>query len=48
MEKKLLGLFTKKDLQKTNQREFRIEKAIKKKDSNLYVKEKGCYNYFNR
>ena len=29
MVKKLLGLFMKKELQKTNQDEFRIEKVIK-------------------
>ena len=33
--------------QKTNQREFRIEKAIKRKDNKLYVKLKGHDNSFN-
>ena len=34
-------------LQKTNQNEFRIEKVIKKKDDELYVKWKGYDNSFN-
>ena len=33
---------TKKKLQKTNQKEFRIEKAIKRKFDKLYVKWKGA------
>ena len=37
MVMKLLENFMKKELQKTNQQEFRIEKAIKKKDGKLYV-----------
>ena len=35
------------ELQKTNQKDFRIEKIIKKKDDKLYVKWKGYYNSFN-
>ena len=38
MDKKLLELFTKKELQKTNQKEFRTEKIIKRKRNKLYVK----------
>ena len=38
MEKKLLEHSTKKEFQKTNQKEFRIEKAIKRKGKKLYVK----------
>ena len=34
-------------LQKTNQKDFRIEKIIKKKGDRLYVKWKGYYNSFN-
>ena len=30
--------FYKKELQKTNQKEFRVEKVIKRKDDKLYVK----------
>ena len=36
-----------KELQKTNQEEFRIEKVIKKKGNKLYVKWKGYDNSFN-
>ena len=35
---KILGSFYVKELQKTNQKEFRIEKVIKKKGNKLYVK----------
>ena len=41
MVKKLLECFMKKNLQKTNQKEFRIEKVIKRKGNKLYVKSKG-------
>ena len=34
-------------LQKTNQKEFRIETVIKKKSDKLYVKWKGYNNSFN-
>ena len=37
----IIGTFCEKELQKTNQQEFRIEKVIKKKDDKLYVKWKG-------
>ena len=35
---KIFGTFNEKGLQKTNQKEFRIEKAIKKKGDKLYIK----------
>ena len=38
MEKKLLERFVKKKFQKENQKEFRIEKIIKRKGDKLYVK----------
>ena len=41
------GSFYEKELQKTNQKEFRIEKMIKKKRNKLYVKWKGYDNSFN-
>ena len=41
------GTFYEKQLQKTNQQEFRIEKVIKKKGDKLYVKWKGYDNSFN-
>ena len=43
----IVGSFYDKDLQKTNQQEFRIEKALKKKGDKLYVKWKGYDNSFN-
>ena len=36
--KEVVGTFYEKVLQKTNQTEFRIEKVIKQKGDNLYVK----------
>ena len=36
-----------KELQKTNQKEFRVEKVIKRKGDKLYVKWKGYNSYFN-
>ena len=36
-----------KELQKTNQKEFRIEKVTKRKDDKFYVKWKGYDNFFN-
>ena len=43
----IIGTFMKKELQKTNQKEFTIEKVIKRKRDKLYVKWKGCDNSFN-
>ena len=37
----------KKNCKKNNQREFRIEKLIKKKNDKLYVEWKGYNNSFN-
>ena len=45
--KEIIGSFYKKKLQKTNQKEFRAEKLIKRKGSKLYVKWKGYNNSFN-
>ena len=48
MGKKLLEHFTKKNTyQKTNQKEFRIEKVVKRKGNKLYVKWKGFDKYVN-
>ena len=44
MEEKLLERFTKTNCKKTNEREFRIEKVIKRKDNKLYIKRKGYHN----
>ena len=46
MVKKLLT-FYEKELQKTNQHEFRTEKVIKKKGDKLYIKWKGYNSPFN-
>ena len=43
----IIGTFYEKGLQGTNQQEYRIEKIIKKKGDNLYVKWKGYNNSFN-
>ena len=43
----IVGTFYGKELQKTNQKEFRIEKVIKRKGDKLYVKWKGYNNSFN-
>ena len=39
--------FYENELQKTDQKEFRIEKALKKKGDKLYVKWNGYDNFFN-
>ena len=43
----ITGTFYENELQKTNQKEFRIEKVIKGKGDKLYVKWKGYDNSFN-
>ena len=43
----IIGTFYEKELQKTNQKEFRIEKVLKKKGDKLYVKWKDYDNSFN-
>ena len=43
----ITGTFHEKELQKTNQEEFRIEKVIRRKGDKLYVKWKGYNNSFN-
>ena len=42
--KAITGTFYKKKLQKANQKEFRIEKVIKRKSDKLYVNWKVCDN----
>ena len=44
---KIIETFYEKELQKTDQQEFRTEKVIKRKDDQLYVKWKGYGNSFN-
>ena len=43
----IIGTFYEKELQGTRQNEFRIEKIIKRKGDELYVKWKGYSNSFN-
>ena len=43
----IIGTFYEKELQKTNQEEFRIENVIKKKENKLYAKWKGYNNSFH-
>ena len=47
-KRKLLKHFTKNEFQKTNQKEFRIEKVIKRKGNKLYAKWKEYNNLLNR
>ena len=43
----IIESFYEKELERTNQKEFRIEKILKRKGGKLYVKWKGYNNYFN-
>ena len=43
----IVGSFYEKEFQKTNKKEFRIEKVIKRKGNNLYAKWKRYDNFFN-
>ena len=43
----ITGSFYEKELQKKNEKEFRIEKVLKRKGDKLYVKWKGSDNSFN-
>ena len=43
----IIGTFYEKELQRTNQKEFRIKKVLKKKGDKLYVKWKGYDNSLN-
>ena len=42
----IVGTFYEKESQRTNQKEFRIEKLIKRKGDKLYVKWKAYENSF--
>ena len=44
---KFIGTFYEKELQKTNQKELKIEKILKRKGDKLYVKWKEYDNSFN-
>ena len=43
----IVGTLYEKELQKTNQKEFSVERVIKRKEDKLYVKWKGYDNSFN-
>ena len=43
----IIGTFYEKELQKTNQEEFRIAKVIKRQGDKMYVIWKGYHNSFN-
>ena len=45
--KEIVGMFYNKELQKTNEKNFTVKKAIKRKGNKLYVKWKGYDNSFN-
>ena len=45
--KEIIGTFYKNELEKTDQKEFKIEKVIWRKGDKLYVKWKGYDNSFN-
>ena len=43
----IIGTFYEKELEKTNRKEFRIEKVIRRKEYKFHVKWKGYDNSFN-
>ena len=45
--KKIAATFYEKEVQKTNQKEFRVENVIKRKGDKLYIKWKGYDSSFN-
>ena len=40
-DEEIVGTFYEKELQRRNQKEFRVEKVIKRKDDKVYVKWKA-------
>ena len=46
-DEEIIGTFYEKELEKTNQKEFRIEKVLTKKGDKFYVKWKDYDNSFN-
>ena len=45
-DEEIVEMFYERELQKTNQRVFRVEKVIKRKGDKLYVKWKDSFNSF--
>ena len=48
MGKEIVGTFYKKELQKVNQKEFKVEKVIKRKGDKIYVKWKAYNSFFQK
>ena len=48
MGKEIVGTFYKKEFQKVNQKEFKVEKVIKRKGDKIYVKWKGYNSFFQK
>ena len=48
MGEEIVGTFYKKELQKVNQKEFKVEKIIKRKGDKIYVKWKGYNSFFQK
>ena len=46
-DKEIVETFCEKESQKTNLKEFRLEKVIKRKDDKVYVKWRGYDSSFN-
>ena len=46
-DEEIVGTFYEKELRKTNQKAFRVEKIIKRKGDKLYVEWKRYNNLFN-
>ena len=46
-EQEIVRTFSQKELKKTNQKKFRIEKVIQRKGNKLYIKWKGYNSLFN-
>ena len=47
ISEEIVGTFYRRELQKMNQKEFRVEKIIKRKDDKLYLTWKGYNSSFN-
>ena len=47
ISEEIVGTFYRRELQKMRQKEFRVEKIIKRKDNKLYLNWKGYNNSFN-
>ena len=47
ISEEIVGTFYRRELQKMRQKEFRVEKIIKRKDNKLYLNWKGYNSSFN-